>query len=115
MPATRRSLSLTVNGRFAAGLAGEADNLVLRAARALAAEAGVPAHARLVLEKHLPVASGIGGGSADAAAALRLLMPAVGLAPDPAPCWTGWRCGSAPTCRSACTAGRPAWAGSARR
>ncbi|MGA3400136.1 MAG: 4-(cytidine 5'-diphospho)-2-C-methyl-D-erythritol kinase [Acetobacteraceae bacterium] len=77
-------LSLTIGGPFAAGLAGEADNLVLRAARALAAEAGVPAHARLVLEKHLPVASGIGGGSADAAAALRLLCRLWGITPDPA-------------------------------
>lgn len=66
-------LSLTVGGPFAAGLAAEADNLVLRAARALAAAGGVDAGARLHLEKHLPVASGIGGGSADAAAALRLL------------------------------------------
>src|SRR3954468_6142657 len=66
-------LSLAVAGPFAAGLYGEADNLVLRAARALAAHAGVPATGRLVLEKNLPVASGIGGGSADAAAALRLL------------------------------------------
>jgi 4-diphosphocytidyl-2-C-methyl-D-erythritol kinase len=62
-------LSLTVEGTFGAALAGEADNLVLRAARALGATQG----ARIVLEKHLPVASGIGGGSADAAAALRLL------------------------------------------
>ncbi|HVC63020.1 MAG TPA: 4-(cytidine 5'-diphospho)-2-C-methyl-D-erythritol kinase [Acetobacteraceae bacterium] len=77
-------LSLTVTGPFAAGLAGEADNLVLRAARALAAEAGVPARAELVLEKHLPVASGIGGGSADAAATLRLLSNLWGVAPDPA-------------------------------
>jgi 4-diphosphocytidyl-2-C-methyl-D-erythritol kinase len=66
-------LSLTISGPFATGLAEEPDNLVLRAARMLAAEAGVPAHARLLLEKHLPVASGIGGGSADAAATLRLL------------------------------------------
>lgn len=66
-------LSLAVTGPFAVGLDGEADNLVLRAARALAAHAGVPAAGRLVLEKNLPVASGIGGGSADAAAALRLL------------------------------------------
>ena len=64
-------LSLTVTGPFAAGLDG--DNLVLRAARALAAEAGVTPGGRLRLDKRLPVASGIGGGSADAAAALRLL------------------------------------------
>ncbi|MCC6717021.1 MAG: 4-(cytidine 5'-diphospho)-2-C-methyl-D-erythritol kinase [Acetobacteraceae bacterium] len=66
-------MRLAVEGRFAAALAGEADNLVLRAARLLAEETGAAAGARLVLEKHLPVASGIGGGSADAAAALRLL------------------------------------------
>jgi 4-diphosphocytidyl-2-C-methyl-D-erythritol kinase len=66
-------LSLRVEGPFAPALAGEPDNLVLRAARALAAEAGVTSGARLVLEKRLPVASGIGGGSADAAAALRVL------------------------------------------
>jgi 4-diphosphocytidyl-2-C-methyl-D-erythritol kinase len=67
------TLSLSVIGPFAAGLRLEADNLVLRAARALAAEAGVMALGNLVLEKYLPVASGIGGGSADAAATLRLL------------------------------------------
>ena len=77
-------LSLAISGRFAAGLDGETDNLVLRAARALATEADVPAHARLALEKHLPVASGIGGGSADAAAALRLLCGLWRIAPDPA-------------------------------
>jgi 4-diphosphocytidyl-2-C-methyl-D-erythritol kinase len=66
-------LSLSVTGPFAAGLPAEADNLVLRAARALAANAGIAANGRLMLEKNLPVASGIGGGSADAAAALRLL------------------------------------------
>lgn len=67
------NLSLRLAGPFAPGLQAEPDNLVLRAARALAAHAGVPARARLTLDKHLPVASGIGGGSADAAAALRLL------------------------------------------
>ena len=72
-PAGADALSLSVTGPFAAGLDGEADNLVLRAARALAAATGVTAGAVLELEKHLPVASGIGGGSADAAAALRLL------------------------------------------
>lgn len=74
------ALSLSVTGPFAAGLDGEADNLVLRAARALAAAGGVPAAGQLVLEKNLPVASGIGGGSADAAAALRLLSRFWGLA-----------------------------------
>ena len=67
------ALSLTLGGPFGDTLASEADNLVLRAARALAAEAGYKAGAALHLEKHLPIASGIGGGSADAAAALRLL------------------------------------------
>jgi len=66
-------LSLEVEGPFAAALAGEADNLVLRAARALAAAHGIAPAARIVLCKNLPVASGIGGGSADAAAALRAL------------------------------------------
>lgn len=75
-------LSLSVTGPFAAGLQGEGDNLVLRAARALADHAGVPAAGKLVLEKNLPVASGIGGGSADAAAALRLLSRFWGIEPD---------------------------------
>jgi 4-diphosphocytidyl-2-C-methyl-D-erythritol kinase len=64
-------LSLALDGPFGAALDAEPDNLVLRAARALAAAAGVPARAALVLTKRLPIASGIGGGSADAAAALR--------------------------------------------
>jgi 4-diphosphocytidyl-2-C-methyl-D-erythritol kinase len=67
------TLSLRLAGPFAAALAEEPDNLVLRAARALAAAAGIEPRAHVVLEKHLPVASGIGGGSADAAAGLRLL------------------------------------------
>ncbi|HEY0270620.1 MAG TPA: 4-(cytidine 5'-diphospho)-2-C-methyl-D-erythritol kinase, partial [Sphingomonas sp.] len=66
-------LRLEIEGPFAAGLSAGADNLVLRAAEALREAAGVTAGARLVLDKRLPVASGIGGGSADAAAALRLL------------------------------------------
>ena len=66
-------LSLSVGGPFGAALGDEPDNLVLRAARALATRFGVSAGAALHLDKRLPVASGIGGGSADAAAALRLL------------------------------------------
>ena len=66
-------LRLDVQGPFAAALVGDGDNLVLRAARLLAEATGVAPKARLLLDKRLPVASGIGGGSADAAAALRLL------------------------------------------
>lgn len=64
-------LSLTVTGPFADGL--QRDNLVMAAATALKAAASVSQGASLHLDKRLPVASGIGGGSADAAAALRLL------------------------------------------
>ena len=64
------ALSLTIDGPFASTLASEPNNLVLRAAHALTP---TNAGARLLLTKNLPVASGIGGGSADAAAALRLL------------------------------------------
>ena len=66
-------LDLMVTGPFGAALDDGPDNLVLRAARALAAAAGVTTGASLLLDKRLPVASGIGRGSADAAAALRLL------------------------------------------
>lgn len=65
------ALSLRIDGPFGEGLAAETDNLVLRAARALAGHAGIDAGAAITLTKNLPVASGIGGGSADAAAALR--------------------------------------------
>lgn len=66
------ALTLRLAGPFAASLTG-ADNLVLKAARALQAAAAVAAGADITLHKELPVASGIGGGSADAAATLRLL------------------------------------------
>lgn len=65
-------LSLTIDGPFAEGLP-VTDNLVLRAAQALRKASGTEQGAALHLKKNLPVASGIGGGSADAAAALRLL------------------------------------------
>ena len=66
-------LSLVIEGPFGEGLSAGPDNLVLRAAEALRAATGVCAGAAIRLDKRLPVASGIGGGSADAAAALRLL------------------------------------------
>ena len=67
-------LELRVEGPFAPALAGAGeDNLVRRAAAALAERAGIPLRAALVLEKNLPVASGIGGGSSDAAATLHAL------------------------------------------
>ena len=68
------TLSLEVTGPEAAGLANSGhDNLVLRAARLLADHTGTARGAALLLEKNLPVAAGIGGGSSDAAAVLRLL------------------------------------------
>ncbi len=66
-------LSLQVRGPFAGDLRDDDDNLVLRAARTLRDVAGIDSGAAITLTKKLPVASGIGGGSADAAAALRLL------------------------------------------
>ncbi len=104
------SLSLAVDGPEAPSLAGLGeDNLVLRAARLLAEHTGVDAGAALSLHKHLPVASGIGGGSSDAAAALRALCALWRLSPGEdglrrlgtrlgadvpaclhaAPCWVG--------------------------
>ncbi len=77
-------LTLDVAGEFAGALAGEdaADNLVLRGVRLLLRRAGVPVEpdARFVLDKALPVAAGLGGGSSDAGAALRLARGA--RAPD---------------------------------
>lgn len=67
------TLGLALSGARAAGLSAEGDNLVLRAARELASRVPGLATGRFHLDKRLPVASGIGGGSADAAAALRLL------------------------------------------
>lgn len=70
-PADR--LSLTIDGEYAGPAGAGDDNLVLRAARALAAAAGIAPCGALHLTKHIPVAAGLGGGSADGAAALRLL------------------------------------------
>ncbi|HUD90942.1 4-(cytidine 5'-diphospho)-2-C-methyl-D-erythritol kinase [Sphingobium sp.] len=67
------AIDLLIDGPFCAGLDAGADNLVVRAARALQAYLGDQRGAAIRLTKNLPVASGIGGGSADAAATLRLL------------------------------------------
>lgn len=71
-----------VDGPFAAALAGDGDNLVIRAAAKFAQAFGVEAVGRITLTKRLPVASGLGGGSADAAATLRLLAGREGIALD---------------------------------
>lgn len=80
--APNAALSLTVKGRTAKAAGPDADNLVLRAARAFAAEVPEALLGAFFLEKRLPVAAGLGGGSSDAAAALRLLARLNGLAPD---------------------------------
>jgi 4-diphosphocytidyl-2-C-methyl-D-erythritol kinase len=63
-------LTLTMEGEGAGQLPLDDSNLALRAARALAEQAGVAPHARLHLRKQIPLAAGLAGGSADAAAAL---------------------------------------------
>lgn len=71
---TGPGLSLALDGPFGLDLPGGDGNLVLRAAEMLAEAAGIRRpRAALRLVKNLPIASGIGGGSSDAAAALRLL------------------------------------------
>ena len=68
-------LALDIDGPLAAEIAEEGDNnLVLKAARLLADRAGVSARVALRLTKRIPVAAGLGGGSADAAATLQALI-----------------------------------------
>lgn len=76
-----RELKLVIRGPFGEGLSAGEDNLITKAARALAARGGVESTrgAYLSLKKNLPVASGIGGGSADCAATLRGLAKLWGL------------------------------------
>ena len=75
-------LGLTVNGPTAGPAGPTDDNLVLRAARSLAARVPALRMGAFHLVKRLPVAAGIGGGSSDAAAALRLLACLNGLPLD---------------------------------
>ncbi len=76
------ALDLAVTGPTAGPAGPTGDNLVMRAARHLAAEIDGLTMGRFRLVKRLPVAAGIGGGSSDAAAALRLLGRLNGLSPD---------------------------------
>lgn len=103
-------LSLEIGGPEAASLVDEAgENLVLRAARLLAEHIGRAPEASLRLEKHLPVAGGIGGGSSDAAAALRALAAMWGVSiSEAALCELGLKLGAdVPACLHAV----PIWVG----
>ncbi len=75
-------LALTLGGATAMQAGNGTDNLVLKAARELATRLPAVTLGAFHLEKNLPVAAGLGGGSADAAAALRLIARANRLAPD---------------------------------
>ncbi|CAN5326113.1 4-(cytidine 5'-diphospho)-2-C-methyl-D-erythritol kinase [soil metagenome] len=67
------TLSLTLTGPFGEGLAEEGDNLILKALRALGQATGTgDPRLHVTLDKRLPIAAGLGGGSSDAGAALRL-------------------------------------------
>lgn len=74
--APSEGFSLTINGPFAGGLSAGDDNLVMQAARIFEQDC---AGAAITLTKNLPVASGIGGGSADAAATLRAMSRMTGV------------------------------------
>jgi len=107
-PAT--TLSLEVSGPEAAGLVNLGhENLVLRAARLLGDHTGTARGAALYLEKNLPIAAGIGGGSSDAAAALRVLTVLwhLSISEEALRC-LGARLGSDV---SACLYGHAAWVG----
>lgn len=78
---------LVIDGPFAAGLGTGDDNLVLKALAAFEADIAPLPDVALRLTKRLPIASGIGGGSADAAATLRLAARYAGLAADDARLW----------------------------
>ncbi len=66
-------ITLQVSGEFADNSGDIRDNIVIKAAKALADSAGVQAGANISLQKNIPVGAGLGGGSSDAAATLRLL------------------------------------------
>jgi 4-diphosphocytidyl-2-C-methyl-D-erythritol kinase len=74
---------VNIGGPFAGSLPESKDNLIYKAARILSNEYGVPLCGKISLAKNLPIASGIGGGSADAAAALKGLVKLWNLPDDP--------------------------------
>lgn len=82
MPAN--DLTLSVKGPFAAGVPTDQSNLILKAAETLRRKRGVIKGAAITVEKHLPNAAGLGGGSSDAATTLRLLAKMWEVAPLPA-------------------------------
>jgi len=77
-----RSLRLKTKGPFAKALPESKDNLILRAAKLLADAVEIKPKAEITLTKNLPIAAGLGGGSADAAAALRALAAFWEIPPD---------------------------------
>lgn len=79
-PASTTGFTLSIDGPFSQGLSNRPDNLILKAATVFAAECPSVMGGHFGLTKNLPVASGLGGGSSDAGAALRLLRQV--FAPD---------------------------------
>jgi 4-diphosphocytidyl-2-C-methyl-D-erythritol kinase len=103
-------IALDIDGPFAPALRpANSDNLVVAAARALAERYGVTAGARLRLDKRLPVAAGLGGGSADAAAVLGGLVEFWGLEAPAAELFE--LAASLGADVPACLAGRPSFVG----
>jgi 4-diphosphocytidyl-2-C-methyl-D-erythritol kinase len=103
------TLSLAVTGPFGGALAGEGDNLILRGLRALGEAAGIGAPpVAVTLDKQLPIAAGLGGGSADAGTAIRLTAQLLDLDLDEAAleAVAGVVGADGPMCLRA----RPAWA-----
>jgi 4-diphosphocytidyl-2-C-methyl-D-erythritol kinase len=101
------ALSLTVEGPFGAGLSAEPDNLILRALRALGEAAGIgEPRLHVALDKQLPIAAGLGGGSSDAGTALKLARDVLGLQLDDAALETvaGVVGADGPMCLRACSA-----------
>ncbi len=73
-PDDNLDITLKISGPFAEGLVAEEDNIILKAARLLQNKFSIKQGAEISLVKNLPIAAGIGGGSADAAATLHALM-----------------------------------------